>query len=108
MISTIMRKPVFINQAVQPQKMAEASNFGFRKYNNNPNFQTDRSGRIVQIQIRLLLYSLIRVFTVSNPLICIFLSKYPKVWTLCLNFRLIIAKFSGFRKFRNFTVERLY
>ena len=31
-----------------------------------------------------------------------FLTKYPKVWAFCLNFRMITAKFSFFRKFRNF------
>ena len=44
--------------------------------------------------------SLIRVFTVYYS-ICIFLTKYPKVWPLCLNFK---VKFSCVVKFRNFTV----
>ena len=30
--------------------------------------------------------------------------KYPKVWSLCLNFRVITAKFSSVRKFSDFTV----
>ena len=30
--------------------------------------------------------------------------KYPKVWHLCLNFRLITARFSCVRKIRNFRV----
>ena len=62
-------------------------------------FRTDRSGQTVQTQRS----SLIRVFTVCYS-ICIFLAEYPKVWPLCLNFRLITAKFSGIRKFRSFTV----
>ena len=62
------------------------------------NFRTDRSGQTVQTQ-----NSLIRVFTICFS-ICIFLVKYPKVWHLCLNFRLIIARFSCVRKFRNFKV----
>ena len=37
--------------------------------------------------------------------ICIFLTKYPKVWPLFLNFRFFTAKFSCVRKFRNFTVN---
>ena len=66
--------------------------------------RTDRSGQTVQTQIRLLLRSsLIRVFTVCYS-ICIFLTKYLQVWPLCLNFRRITEKFSGVRKFRNFTV----
>ena len=32
--------------------------------------------------------------------------KYLKVWPLCLNFRLITARFSGDQKFRNFTVNK--
>ena len=47
--------------------------------------------------------SLIRVFTVCYS-ICIFLTKYPKVWPLCLRFRWITSNFSGVQKFRNFTV----
>ena len=35
---------------------------------------------------------------------CIFLTKYPKVLPLCLNFRYITAKFSGVQKFRNIMV----
>ena len=46
-------------------------------------FRTDRSGQTVQTQIRLLLE---RVFTVCYS-ICIFLSKYPMICLLCLNFR---------------------
>ena len=34
-----------------------------------------------------------------------FLKKYSTVWPDCLNFWLITAKFSGVRKFRNFTVS---
>ena len=33
---------------------------------------------------------------------------YLMVWPLCLNFRLITARFSGVRKFRNFTVSSRY
>ena len=68
-------------------------------------FRTDRFGQTVQTQTRLLLSrsSLIRVFTVCYS-IGMFLTKYPKVWAFCLNFRLITAKFSGIRKSRNFTV----
>ena len=36
--------------------------------------------------------------------ICIFLTKYPKVLPLFLNFKFFTAKFSRVRKFRNFTV----
>ena len=43
-------------------------------------FRTDGSGLTVQRS------SLIRVFTVCYS-ICIFLTKYAKVWPLCLNFR---------------------
>ena len=43
------------------------------------------------------------VFTVCYS-IRIFLMKDSKVWPLCLSFRLITAKFTGVRKFRNFTV----
>ena len=35
------------------------------------------------------------------------LMKYPEVWPFCLNFRKITAKFSGVRKFMNFTVTIL-
>ena len=62
-------------------------------------FRTDKSRQTVETQIRLLL----RVFTVCYS-IYIFLTKYLKVWPLFLNFRCITAKFSGVRKFRNFTV----
>ena len=69
------------------------------------NFRTDRSGQTVQTQIRLLLRSsLIRAFTVCYSL-CTILTKYPKVWPLCLNFRQITAKISGVPKLRiQFTV----
>ena len=33
--------------------------------------------------------------------------KYLKLWPICLNLRYITAKFSGIRKFRNFTVAPL-
>ena len=46
---------------------------------------------------------MITVFTVCY-FICIFLTKYPKVWSVCFNFRQITAKLSGVQKFRNFTV----
>ena len=67
-------------------------------------FRTDRIGQTVQNQTRL--SSLIRVFTVCYS-ICVFLTKYATVWPFCLNFRLITAKFSGVRKFRNFTVGKI-
>ena len=68
-------------------------------------FQTDMSGQIMQTQIRLFLeeqsdqglHCLLKK-------ICIFLTKYPKVWPVCLNFRKITANIFGVRKFRNFTV----
>ena len=47
--------------------------------------------------------SLTRVFTVRYS-ICIFLTKYSKVWPVCSNFRLITAKFYDVQKFRKFTV----
>ena len=54
-------------------------------------FQTDRSGRTVQTQIRLLLvYHSICTFSMEKP---------------CLNFRLITAYILGVRKFRTFTVN---
>ena len=56
-------------------------------------FRTGKNGK----QCRL------RVFTVCYS-ICIFLTKYLKVWLLSLNFRKITAKFSGVRKFRNVMV----
>ena len=68
------------------------------------NFRTDKSGQTVQNQIRLLLEE-----QSDQGLHCLLfhlhhLTKYPKVWPLCLNFRQITVKFSGVRKFRNFTV----
>ena len=47
---------------------------------------------------------LIRTFIVCYS-ICVFLTKYAAVWLLCLNFRVITARFSGVRKLRNFTVS---
>ena len=71
-------------------------------------FQTDRSGQTVQTQIRLLLEE-----QSDQGLHCLLfhwhcfelLMKYPMVWPFFLNFRLITAKFSSVRKFRNFTVN---
>ena len=68
-------------------------------------FWTDRSGQTMQTQIRLLLLdeqsdqSSLFFYSIS-----IFLTKGPKIWLLCLNFRLITAKILGARKFRNFTL----
>ena len=51
-------------------------------------FRTDKSGQSVQIQIRLLLEE-----QSDQGLHCLlfylhfFLTKYPNVWPLCLNFR---------------------
>ena len=60
-----------------------------------PSYRIDRSWQTVQTQIRLLLEE-----QPDQDLYCLlfhlyFLVKYPKVWPLCLNFRLNIAKFSG-------------
>ena len=65
----------------------------------NLSIRTDMSGQTVQTQRS----SLIRVFTVCYS-ICIILTKYPKVWPLCLNFSKITAKIFGVQKFRNLTV----
>ena len=68
-------------------------------------FWTDMSGQTVQTQIRLLLEE-----QSDQGLHClpchlhIFEKKKRKVWPLCLNFRKITAKFSGVRKFWNFTI----
>ena len=67
-------------------------------------FRSDKSGQTVQTQIRLLLEE-----QSDQGLYCLLfhlhlLTKYPKRWPLCLNFRYITAKFSGVQKFRNFTV----
>ena len=62
-------------------------------------FHTNRSRQTVQTRS-----SLIRVFTACYST-CISLMKFPiKIWPLCLNFRLIRAKFSVIQKFRNFRV----
>ena len=68
------------------------------------NFPTDKSGQTVQIQIRLLLVEKSDQGLHCLLFHCIFLVKYPKVWYLCLNIRLITARFSYVQKFRNFTV----
>ena len=51
-------------------------------------FRTDRSGQTVQTQIRLLLevQSDQGLHFVCYS-ICVFLTEYPKVWSLCLNLR---------------------
>ena len=64
----------------------------FRKY---------MPGQTVQTQIRLLQEKQSDQGAVPFAFV---LTKYPKVWPLCLNFREITAKFSEVRKFRSFTV----
>ena len=71
-------------------------------------FQTYMLGQTVQTQISCSSRSsLIRVFTVCHS-IYIFWSKNPLVWPFCLNFRMITAKFSSVRKFRNFKVSPFF
>ena len=69
-------------------------------------FRTDKSGQTVQTQIRLFLEE-----QSDQGLHCLLfhLDNFddPKLWPLCLNFRLITADISGVRKFRNFTVTIL-
>ena len=67
-------------------------------------FRTDRSGQTAQTQIRLLLME-----QSDQGLHCLLFSadlldKFSMETPFCLNFRVIAAKFSGVRKFRNFTV----
>ena len=66
------------------------------------------SGQTVQTQIRLLLKE-----QSDQGLHCLLFhlhvfGKYFQVWPLCLNLRYITAKFSGVRKFRNFTVVTIF
>ena len=56
-------------------------------------FRTDSSGQTVQTQIRLLLEEQSDQGLHCLQFHCIFLTKYPKVWPLFLNFRQIVAKF---------------
>ena len=62
-------------------------------------FQTDRVGQTVQTQIRLLLEEQSDQGLHFCYSICIVLTKYPKVWPVCLNFRQITENFSSIRKF---------
>ena len=68
-------------------------------------FQTDRCGKTEQTQIKLLLEE-----QSDQDLHCLLFHLHlfyeiPEVLPLFLNFWLITAKFSGVRKFRNFTVQ---
>ena len=65
-------------------------------------FRTDRSGQTVQTQIRLLLAESL-LFAI--PFASFQQNTLRFGLFLCLNFRLITAKFSGVRKFRSFTVN---
>ena len=70
------------------------------------NFRTYRSRQTVQTQIRLLLEE-----QSDQGLHCLLFhlhlfDKHPKVLPLCLNFRLITAKFSDIQKLRDFTVAK--
>ena len=99
MIQILFMQPVMTYQTGQiPRLIKEiagnTSSSGFKYTVMIRSFRTNRPWQTVQIQIFTVCYS-----------ISIFLTKYSTVWPLCLNFRLITAKFSGVRKFRNFRVE---
>ena len=63
-------------------------------------FRTDRSGQIVQPQIRLLLF---RIYTVYHS-VCIVWTHYSMVEPHSSNFRVITTNFLGVRIFRKITV----
>ena len=66
------------------------------------------SGQTVQTQIRLLLEEQSDQGLHCLPFHLHILEKKPLVWPFCLNFRMITAKFSSIRKFRNFTVIAMF